>query len=356
MSALGWKSRNHHPHAAYYLIPIQAGTLLLPLALLPLSALADAPKDGKQVAGTTAAAAVIAEPKPTAAAPAGAQAQAPAPAQKASATPGNPPRVAFTMPLTGANAALKPDLSTKPTVVATSVLATEEDSVARALRTIKSCKAQFENVRDYTCTFYKRERLSGELGPHHVMTMKARTNPRSIYFKFEDPHKGREAIYVEGRNAGKILAHEVGFTRFLTGTLEIEPTSAQAMEENRHPITDAGIGNLIDTVHRRWSSELNIKESVLSFDPDMMIGPRKCLMIESIHPHRRANFHFHKVRLFIDSELNLPIRFEGYDWPKETDGQADLLEEYSYINLRLNVGLGDVDFDIANRHYCFGRF
>jgi len=52
----------------------------------------------------------------------------------------------------------------------------------------------------------------------------------------------------------------------------------------------------------------------------------------------------------------LPIRFEGYDWPREPGAPADLAEEYSYINLKLNVGLGDIDFDACNRQYSFGRF
>jgi hypothetical protein len=355
MSPLGWKTRTHQSTARRSLIRVRAGCLLLPAAIVTLPALADAPNDKRQPPRLTVAAGTKAD----AAATAGASARVKATSQKASggtSAPGTPPRVALTMPLGGADTALKPDLSTKPMVVPTAARAGDEEPVVRALRTIKACKAQFASVRDYTCTFYKREQLAGELGPHHVMRMKARTDPRSIYLKFEDPHKGREAIYVEGRNGGKILAHEVGFTRFLTGTLEIEPTSAQAMEENRHPITDAGIGKLIDTVDKRWSSELSSTETVMNFDPDMMIGPRKCLLIESIHPHRRPDYKFHKVRLFIDSELNLPIRFEGYDWPKEKDGAADLLEEYSYINLKVNVGLGDVDFDIANPQYCFGRF
>ena len=88
----------------------------------------------------------------------------------------------------------------------------------------------------------------------------------------------------------------------------------------------------------------------------MMIGPRPCLMIESVHPRRQHGFLFHKVRLFIDSELNLPIRFEAYDWPKDHRSPAELVEEYSYINLKLNVGLGEIDFDTANRQYSFGRF
>ena len=162
-----------------------------------------------------------------------------------------------------------------------------DEPVARALRTIKECQAQFETVADYTCKFYKRERIQGRLTPLHVMEMKARTQPKSIYFKFEEPYKGREAIYVEGRNEGKVLAHDVGFTKFLAGTLELEPTSARAMADNRHPITDAGIGALIDTVSRRWTAELSPDESILVFDENMTIGPRRCLMVESIHPRRQ---------------------------------------------------------------------
>jgi hypothetical protein len=188
------------------------------------------------------------------------------------------------------------------------------------------------------------------------MDMKARTKPRSIYFRFEAPYKGREAIFVEGRNGGKILAHDVGFTKFLAGTLELETDSSRAMEDNRHPITEAGIGPLIDTVARRWTAELSSDESVIVFDANMTIGSRHCQLVEAIHTRRQADFQFYKVRLFIDSELNLPIRFEGYDWPTEQGAPGDLAEEYSYIDLKLNVGLGNADFDACNRRYAFGRF
>jgi hypothetical protein len=264
-------------------------------------------------------------------------------------------RVALSTSRTGTHVTLKPDLSSKPKMHLAAATP-EEESIARAIRTIKGCQARFENVSDYTCIFYKRERIDGQLTPQFIMMMKARTKPKSIYFKFEEPYRGREAIYVEGRNSGRILAHDVGFTKFLAGTMELEPTSSRAMEENRHPITEAGIGTLIDTVARRWAAELSPDESVVVFDSEMMIGPRRCLMVESIHPRRQPGFFFYKVRLFIDSELNLPIRFEGYDWPKEEGVPAELVEEYSYINLRLNVGLGGIDFDTANRLYSFGRF
>ena len=87
------------------------------------------------------------------------------------------------------------------------------------------------------------------------------------------------------------------------------------MEDNRHPITEAGIGALIDTVARRWAAELSSDESVIVFDSDMTIGPRHCQLIQSIHTRRQPDFLVDKVRLFIDSELNLPIRLKATTGP-----------------------------------------
>ena len=35
---------------------------------------------------------------------------------------------------------------------------------------------------------------------------------------------------------------------------------------------------------------------------------------------------------------------------------AEMVEEYSYCDLKLNVGLSDLDFDVSNKDYAFGRF
>jgi Protein of unknown function (DUF1571) len=246
-----------------------------------------------------------------------------------------------------------PRVSLKPPTVAP---AHEETPIERAIRTIADCQARYHSVEDYTCTFYKRERIGDRLGPTHVMLMKVRTSPHSVYLKFKQPAQGREAIYIAGRNGGKLLAHDVGLNKLLAGTLQLEPTSARAMEECRHPITEAGIGSLLDTLAKRWAVELNPDESKIQFTSDMLVGKERCSMIESIHPQRRPHFMYYKVRVFIDDELGLPIRFEAYEWPKRPQLDPELAEEYTYTELKLNVGLKEIDFDVANSAYSFGRF
>jgi hypothetical protein len=35
-------------------------------------------------------------------------------------------------------------------------------------------------------------------------------------------------------------------------------------------------------------------------------------------------------------ELNLPVRFDAYDWPKAPGEQPELAEEYTYLDVKLN--------------------
>lgn len=228
--------------------------------------------------------------------------------------------------------------------------------ITRAIRIIKECQARYQTISDYVCTFTKRERIDGRLRPKHVMSMKVRTSPRSVYLRFRQPSAGREAIYIDGQNNGKVVAHDVGIKRLLAGTLNLDPECGLAMEDCRHPITQAGIGPLLDTIEERWSSELDPSESQVAFDEVELAGSRPCLLIETTHPRKSPSFMFHQVRLFVDRELGLPIRFEAYDWPSNPQASPELLEEYTYSDLKLNVGLRDIDFDAANAEYDFGRF
>jgi hypothetical protein len=231
-----------------------------------------------------------------------------------------------------------------------------ETPILQALRMIDDCQARYETLSDYVCTFSKRERIDGRLRPRHVMLMKVRTRPRSIYFKFRQPSPGREAIYVDGRNDGKVLAHEVGLKRLLAGTLSLDPTGSMAMEDNRHPITHAGIGSLLDTVESRWSRDLDPTESMIAIRDGQLVGSRPCTLIESTHPRHLPQLLFYRVRVYIDRELGLPVRFEAYDWPVSPEAAPELVEEYTYTDLKLNVGLTDADFDVSNTAYAFGRF
>jgi hypothetical protein len=59
------------------------------------------------------------------------------------------------------------------------------------------------------------------------------------------------------------------------------------------------------------------------------------------------------ARIYVDDELQLPIRFEAYDWPTQQGAEPQLIEEYTYMNLKVNQGFTDADFDVHNPAYAF---
>ena len=71
-----------------------------------------------------------------------------------------------------------------------------------------------------------------------------------------------------------------------------------------------------------------------------------------VHAKPRRNFTFHIGRVFIDDKLYIPIRYECYDWPKG-DNKPPLMEEYTYLDIKLHAGVSDTDFDVQNPAYGF---
>jgi hypothetical protein len=231
-----------------------------------------------------------------------------------------------------------------------------EDPTVRAQRMVASCRESYRSVTDYTCTFYKRERIGGYLLAPQKISMKVRSTPFSVYLRFIEPHAGREAIFVDGRNSGKAVVHDVGINKLLAGTVLLDPRSRRAMQDNRHPITDAGIGHLIDTISHHWKADMQPGVTQVVITPGVRVGDRVCTMIDSTQPQQRGTILFHRVKVYIDQEHNVPIRFEAYDWPKVRGQKPELMEEYTYANLKLNRGLSERDFDPNNELYSFGRF
>jgi hypothetical protein len=71
------------------------------------------------------------------------------------------------------------------------------------------------------------------------------------------------------------------------------------------------------------------------------------------HDEQKPQYDFHLARVFLDRELNVPIRYEAYGWPSHPGAPLPLLEEYTYMDLKVNIGLTDADFDASNANYRF---
>ena len=230
-----------------------------------------------------------------------------------------------------------------------------EHPLMPALNWAKQELPRIEAIQDYSATVVKRERIDGKLGNHEYMFIKVRHKPFSVYMYFLGPPalKGQEVIYVEGLNDGKMWAHTVGLQDTLVGTVSLSPTGFIAMRGQRYPITELGVLTLIRRLVQIGERDSKYGECDVQFIDGAKINERNCTCIQVIHPVPRSNFLFHIARIFVDNEYNAPVRYESHDWPKEEDGQPELIEEYTYLDMKFNNGFTNADFDTRNPNYKF---
>lgn len=220
-------------------------------------------------------------------------------------------------------------------------------------------------VHDYTGEFVKRERIDGRLLPResaqlkirHAIARDGQAVPFAVYVKFLGPSDlaGREVIYVAGRNNGDLIARRGG-VRLAYFTTAVDPSSELAMQGNRYPITEIGIRSLIQRLIEVGAEDVRYGECDVKYYQNVTVDQRPCTLVEVTHPVRRTNFRYHIARIFIDDELQLPIRYASYDWADQPGGEPPLIEEYTYLKMKFNVGLTDADFDSHNAAYGFGTY
>lgn len=210
-----------------------------------------------------------------------------------------------------------------------------------------------KNIRDYSAVFVKNEPEDGK--PQIVkMFLKVRNKPFSVYLYYLEPEakRGREAIYVEGQNNGNVIGHDVGLKRLIAGTVSLPPTN-YFMMDGRRPLTEIGMLNLCTRLIQFGEKEHGNPQTRICRIPNIHINGRPCTCIQVIHPTPSPDVYYHLLRIYADDKFNAPVCFEAYDWPKEPGGEPPLVEEYTYVDIKVNQGFTDEDFNPKNPRYNF---
>lgn len=207
-------------------------------------------------------------------------------------------------------------------------------------------EVSYARINDYTAIFRKQERMDGKLLPEEITLLKFQ-KPFKVYMKWiEDPLKGTEVLYVDGNNGNKLLVHRGGILGFLT--LSLDPRGSLATRWNRHLINEVGFGYLIDGLQRDIKTALLHGELEIIRIAEEPLRRRPAIVVEvRFAPRAGRSYYTSRMVCHIDKELLIPIGAAFYD---ENDV---LFEQYSYSDVRLNVGLTPLDFSRENKTYRF---
>jgi len=200
---------------------------------------------------------------------------------------------------------------------------------------LEACIHRYDReVKGYSCTLHKQERLEGKLQPSEVIAVEFREKPFSVLMDWrEGVRLAKKTLYVKGENNDKILVKPAGLLA-IAGVVERDPNGEDARKGSRLPITDFGIeigtehtweswkrASARNALHVEYLGELKVKEA----------GGRVCWKL-----HRT---HF-KAPEDIDGVTDLTIYVDKENWLqvgstlKGADGQ--LLGEYFFNDIDLN--------------------
>ena len=223
-------------------------------------------------------------------------------------------------------------------------------SVGELLRLLDAADKQYAQIHDYTAVMVSRERVQDVLQEQERVLLKFQRTFKVYMRWMEGPSRGREGLYVLGAHDGKFLVYEPrGFQRLFTAALD--PTDARVMEKSRHPVTDVGIGRLLEIVgdNARRAARNRVLRVVDRGAHE--VAGRRVRQLEGILPRDpRDGYYAYRFQIFFDDEHRIPIRVVVHDWSDQ------LVEDYTYTNLRLNPGLSILDFDPSNKEYGFSTW
>jgi len=210
-------------------------------------------------------------------------------------------------------------------------------------------ESAYADIQSYTARFVREERVGETVKPREEVFLKFQ-RPARIYLRWiTGPARNREILFVEGRDAGNVLVHEpAGIARLFT--LVIAPDSPRLLKEGRHPVTDVGLGRLVELIvgnARRARARGDLVVHGLA-DGQTGRGVRRLDLVFPRDPGK--GYYCHRAVVAVDPVTGLPVQATIIDWD---DRQV---ASYEYRDLKLNVDLTALDFDAGNPAYGFPRW
>lgn len=235
-----------------------------------------------------------------------------------------------------------------------------KEAIVEFDRVLGEAERQLANVPGYAATFVKQERIGDALTELQVIQLRIHQKPKRVSMKWEGgKDAGQRVIYAEGENDGDMLVRKLTGIEARLGVISLNPTGTLAMKHSRHPITRAGLLEMVRITRQYRQSDLKHESGVSAklLEHQKLNGRDcLCLVIEYAKPEFASDEkkEYRKSMVYVDSLTKLPSCVRCYGWPDKVSGadpqkldQTTLLELYAYKNIDLEAQVQADDFSRA---------
>jgi hypothetical protein len=212
----------------------------------------------------------------------------------------------------------------------------------------------------YTTVFRKQERLGGDLSEVQTIDVKIRhSTPFAVYMKWRNGDRGRQLLYSDEYKDGDMVVKLGGFKGRLIPGIKLNPLGSRALEESRHPVTQAGILGMVEQMIVDRSKELSEGHGVCcSKLPNQEFDERDCFCFVFEYDTPQDSGKYRKRVIVLDAERHIPVLARNYTWTAEpsqlTAEELDaltLVENYSFTKTDFSKTLTAIEFSRENPRY-----
>jgi hypothetical protein len=204
---------------------------------------------------------------------------------------------------------------------------------------LELCRRNYDRqVRDYTCTLIKQERINGKVGEVQHANVKFLDEPFSVALHFvKNVPIGERVLYVQGRYDNQMLVKPKGWLGNVFGTVQREPDGPQARQNSLQPISNFGFANSIDRLLEVYQAADERGHLTEEFGGYAEVEGRKTIVLVRKLPAKN-DYPAARTLTYVDTERLVPVMVEGFDWDDE------FICRYVYKDVAFNVGLQSSDF------------
>jgi hypothetical protein len=114
---------------------------------------------------------------------------------------------------------------------------------------------QDEKISGYTALLRKQERIQGKLQPSEDIEVSFREAPYSVLMRWLKGQKlADSALYVEGKNDGKLLVHPSGLAGRLVKVVSRDPEGEEARRSGRYSMKNFGLKMANEKAYGAWKA------------------------------------------------------------------------------------------------------
>jgi hypothetical protein len=212
--------------------------------------------------------------------------------------------------------------------------AMEELAKTNPIAFLEACIRRYDReVKGYTATLYKQERLSGQLERTEVIDVAFRDEPFSVLMKWrEGTRRANTVLYVKGENQDQLLVRPSGVFS-VAGVVRRDPFGLDAKKAGRYALPEFGIkigmqralaswqrAAKKDALHLEYQGVKHIKEA----------GGRRCWVLHRTGYAKPEEDGISEFTAYIDTETWLQLGTVL----KNSEGQ--LIGSYFFRDVHLN--------------------